>query len=326
MITEPIDLSVDAFLQVRDVEVDQQADAQAAQPQVREQLSVVNGQHRFDRFQFDDHDFVDEQIDSITEIDRESFNPDGKLLLGFNEATKIAQDVVGRPSVNKHAVPSVRVGVLRGSAVGQAATMPDRPRSSAIWGGCGSILSMRGLLDQNATTEDTEGLRRSRSIRVLTVPIDLAMNSFFQARDVEVDQEPHPHSAQSQIRKQLSVVDRQNRFDGFHFDNDDFVDQQIDPVAELDCESLIPNGKVLLGFDQAAKVDQLERETRAISTLEQARTQTRVHFVGAAQDVVGRPSMNKQAVSSVRVRALRGSAFEQAATMPDPFPFPTCQP
>ncbi len=109
-------------------------------------------------------------------------------------------------------------------------------------------------MTKSGTTVDTVDSRRARSLfGTLTEPVDFAVNSFLQVGDIEVDQQPDTQPAQSQIREQLSVVDWKNRLDCLNFDNHDFIDEQIDPIAELDRESFIPDGKLLLGWHKGHK-------------------------------------------------------------------------
>lgn len=138
------------------------------------------------------------------------------------------------------------------------------------------------------------------------------MDTLLKVGDVEVDQEADTFTAEPQIRQQLRVVNGQDRLDRFHLDDHCVVDEQIDSIAELDRESVVHNGKDLLGFDGASGPSDLVRQTRPVRPFEQARSQSGVHFVSTAQDGVRRPSVNETTVPSVRVRSLRGRAFPPA--------------
>src|SRR4051794_21985184 len=66
------DSSADASLPILHVEVDQQTDALLRKAQIREQLRFVNRQDRLDGLDLHDDGIVDENIDSVSELDPES--------------------------------------------------------------------------------------------------------------------------------------------------------------------------------------------------------------------------------------------------------------
>ena len=130
-----------------DIEIDQETDSLAAQSQIREQLRLVNGQDRFDGLDFNDHCVFNEDVDPITEVDRDAIVFKGARLFGFvresmasqlvTQADAIrplqqpwpesgmhlirgAQNAVGNPPVNKGmAVSFVRVRDLSVCAFGK---------------------------------------------------------------------------------------------------------------------------------------------------------------------------------------------------------------
>ena len=59
------DHAVDALLQQHDVEVDQETRRAAGMLQVREQLRIMDSVERRDRFQFDDHPPLDQEVDTV---------------------------------------------------------------------------------------------------------------------------------------------------------------------------------------------------------------------------------------------------------------------
>jgi hypothetical protein len=56
----PIDHAFDSISQMGDVEVDQQADADAAQAHVRENLSLMHRMNCLDAFHFDNYQILDD--------------------------------------------------------------------------------------------------------------------------------------------------------------------------------------------------------------------------------------------------------------------------
>lgn len=51
------------------MKVDQKANRIAAEPQIRQQLCLVDGQHRRQRFQLDEDAIFNEQVDAIPDVD-----------------------------------------------------------------------------------------------------------------------------------------------------------------------------------------------------------------------------------------------------------------
>jgi hypothetical protein len=51
------------------VEINEQSCANAAEPQVRQELGLVNGMDRFYAFHFDDDGVLDDPIDAVPEFD-----------------------------------------------------------------------------------------------------------------------------------------------------------------------------------------------------------------------------------------------------------------
>ena len=73
------------------VEIDQQADFTAGEPQVRQHLGAVHRLESLDRLDFDDHRVFDEQIDSVAAVERLTSVDQRKRLLSFDVQPTVEQ-------------------------------------------------------------------------------------------------------------------------------------------------------------------------------------------------------------------------------------------
>jgi hypothetical protein len=78
----------DAIAQANNIEVEQETDANISQPQVRQDLRLVNGEESFDGLQFHDNDTLDEKVEAVAKIDANTVvdHREDQFLLN-NEAT-----------------------------------------------------------------------------------------------------------------------------------------------------------------------------------------------------------------------------------------------
>ena len=65
---------------------------------------------------------------------------------------------------------------------------------------------------------------------------------FFEIRHIEVDEQTDPFSTESQISHELRLVQWQDGLDRLDFDNHRVVDEQINPISELELESVVLDG------------------------------------------------------------------------------------
>src|SRR5262249_15173124 len=68
----PVHDSFDALAHMRDVEVQKQANAMAAEFQVRDQLGSVERQQFFNRFDLDDDAVFDKEVDAVAGVERDA--------------------------------------------------------------------------------------------------------------------------------------------------------------------------------------------------------------------------------------------------------------
>lgn len=114
-------------------------------------------------------------------------------------------------------------------------------------------------------------------------------------------------------------MDRQYRFDGFNFHNDVGRDQKVNPVAQIDVQSVIGYGKNLLGFEGSAHPGQFMSKTGLVDAFEQSGTKASMYPVRCTQYGRCRASMYETVRSVVALArvlrvdgsALRGRAVEQ---------------
>lgn len=83
------------------------------------------------------------------------------------------------------------------------------------------------------TTEDTEEARRAQR------PSD----AVFQPRNVEIDQETKPPTAELQIRKDLSKMDIMQRVDSLYFHNHPLFHEKIDSIPQFHAVTFVHNGQ-----------------------------------------------------------------------------------
>src|SRR5215831_6089061 len=102
-----------------------------------------------------------------------------------------------------------------------------------------------------------------------------------------------------------------NRLNGFDLDDHDVVDQHVNSITQFDCNSLVHHGKDLLAVHLCAHSLKVISKAFSIRPLEKAWTQSRVDSVSGTQNAVGCFAVYEPWPISVRVRALRVSAFRQ---------------
>ena len=79
--SEVIHHTANAFLQMSDVKVNQKTQPDATEFHVGQQLRFVNGRDCVDGLQFDDQAAVHEYIDSVSDVEMDSFVNEGKWYL-----------------------------------------------------------------------------------------------------------------------------------------------------------------------------------------------------------------------------------------------------
>jgi hypothetical protein len=96
-----------------------------------------------------------------------------------------------------------------------------------------------------------------------------------------------------------------NAFDGrhgFQFQDEKFLDHEIEPISDVQSGALVANWKWPLSFDKEPAHEQLVRKAGLISRFEQASPQFAVYLDGRADDFEGKVCIpqNESSVRSVR--------------------------
>jgi hypothetical protein len=106
-----------------------------------------------------------------------------------------------------------------------------------------------------------------------------------------------------------------DRLNGFDFDNHALVDEQVDSITDFQNDSVVHDGKDLLGFNVCSRPFELMPQTSVVWAFEQARAQATVNAVCGTENAVGGSAVDQPWSVSVRVRALRVGFFcEQQAS------------
>ena len=108
-------------------------------------------------------------------------------------------------------------------------------------------------------------------------------------------------------------MNRQNHFYGLHFDDNGIVYQQIEPVAEIDADTVISNRKQFLRLDVQSDDSELVCKARPVGVLQKARTQPRMYLVGCTENEIRLSPVNEAVppVVNSHLRDLRGRALSQ---------------
>ena len=102
-----------------------------------------------------------------------------------------------------------------------------------------------------------------------------------------------------------------NVLDGLDLDNHRFFDKEIDTVTELNRNPVVSNRKDVFDLEADTEFAQFVRHADPVRPLKQSWPQSGMNSIGGIQNEVREVAMNEMiSVSSVRVRALRGSAFD----------------
>src|SRR5262245_49175541 len=100
-----------------------------------------------------------------------------------------------------------------------------------------------------------------------------------------------------------------NRLNGFNLDDYEIIDKHVNPVAQLNRDSFVDDGKDLLTFNLGSHSSEFITEAFTIGPFEQSRAQSRVHAIRGTQNAVGCFTVYQPCSVPVRVRVLRVSAL-----------------
>ena len=112
-------------------------------------------------------------------------------------------------------------------------------------------------------------------------------NALLEPGDVEIDQQPHTLAAELEIRDELRLVNRFDHFDRLQLQNHLVFDQNVDPVARVDSDSIVDYWQLDLTLGFEAALVQFIEQTNFIGSLEESRPQTRMNLHGGGDDLGG---------------------------------------
>jgi hypothetical protein len=131
---------------------------------------------------------------------------------------------------------------------------------------------------------DTETRRRHGDCADLE---DEALDAVLEHRDVEVDEESDPPSAEPKVRQQLGLVYGLETLNGLEFDDNRIVDHDVEAIAHMEMDPLVFERQRNFGRGRQAAESQLMNQTDPIGTLQQTRTKVSVDLDGGPDDLLG---------------------------------------
>lgn len=119
------------------------------------------------------------------------------------------------------------------------------------------------------------------------MPPDHPADTFFDARDLPVEQEPEWASAELEIGQQLGLVDGLNRIDGLVFDEDAPLDAHVGAIAGIDRHAIVFDRKGDFAFDLQSSLPEFVNEAALIGRLKEPRPECGVDFNGRVDNMRG---------------------------------------
>jgi hypothetical protein len=116
------------------------------------------------------------------------------------------------------------------------------------------------------------------------VSVDHALNSVPQVGDVEINQQADSDAAQSQVRQKLRLMNWMDCFDALHFDDNQILDDQVDPVAQFDFFSVENHRQPDLAGDCKSAFPKFMSKTSLVGALQQSGTKYGVNVHSRRHD------------------------------------------
>jgi hypothetical protein len=89
---------------------------------------------------------------------------------------------------------------------------------------------------------------------------DSAADPFFHCSGSEVQKQPGATVSHTQVSKQLATMNRRERLERLHFDDDYALDHEVCAIDAVDPDAEIHERETLLCLDREARLDQLEAQ------------------------------------------------------------------
>jgi len=87
--------------------------------------------------------------------------------------------------------------------------------------------------------------------------------------NIEVYKQSQRFATQLQVRKDLSLMDRGDRVHGLEFNNDEVLDEQIDPVSEVQPYAIVVNRQTDLSFRSKTRLFQFVLKASEVGVFKQ---------------------------------------------------------
>jgi hypothetical protein len=94
----------------------------------------------------------------------------------------------------------------------------------------------------------------------------------YQEWDIEIYQQPYLFLRQLQVRQELGLMDRQQFFHGFQFQDDFVLYEKIDLVAAIELQAFVIDGQVHLPLKAQSAQVKLMAKTLLVSRFQKPRT------------------------------------------------------
>ena len=131
------------------------------------------------------------------------------------------------------------------------------------------------------------GHRGAQGLLAPILTIHHALDSVPEMEDVEVDQQAHTHSAEAQVRQELSLMNWMDCLGGFYLHHYPVLHDQVDAVAYFDFLALVHHGQSHLRRDVKTSASEFVCEAGLVSTFEKAGAEKRVDSYRGADDTAG---------------------------------------
>ena len=95
-----------------------------------------------------------------------------------------------------------------------------------------------------------------------------------------VDEEPNLKASQAHVRQELRVMERKQLIDALCLDHDLSFDDDVQPVATVELDSLVRHGERLLPLEGESTETELVTETLFVGGFEQPRPEGLVNLDG----------------------------------------------
>jgi hypothetical protein len=109
----------------------------------------------------------------------------------------------------------------------------------------------------------------------------LPTDSIYQQFNIEIDEQSDLPAAETKVSQQLRVVNGSQSINGFEFNNDKLVHEDVDAIVEVEENSFVPHWELKLPLERNLAQGQLVADALFISGFEQPGTKGTMNLYGA---------------------------------------------